>query len=51
MNYIVYDTARGHVFGTLEEAIKYADLYFHLTGVLVEVSTTKRAISHSFIGG
>lgn len=37
------------VFETREEAIGYADLYFARTGVLLEVTTTRRKVTHAFV--
>lgn len=48
MNYIVYDTRKGKVFATFEEAKAYCDYLIVSKNLFVAMETTSRKVTHTY---
>lgn len=49
MNYKVHDTARGHIFATLKEARQFAEDIRRASRVIVAITETRAAVTHTYI--
>lgn len=49
MNYKVFDSEKGKVFGTLKEAVAYADEIAEKFNVFVEIRETSAAVTHVYM--